>query len=564
MKDTVFKDDTIFQIFTGNPKDERTKQREDMDPAILRELTGVEVPYMPSGEMFDIIRAKLIEENGVLKLSESELKYIKRLTKAAEMMQRIHNRDFEGFPDDMKGLLGIDPQGNTQTTLNKNFLDSGTLMRLFSEWELAHARGQKFEEYMVAKLNEFIRDPKTLGAPEERETLQKILDQFALITVPKSAEIAKPEDHKKGYILPSEMPVEKVLKNPMGGNEGGAGGAEGDKARVELKKSEEKFWSEWFRAPVEVPPVPDVLTPELIERFKGDPGFVGIRAFPKLDIGTVEELRAKGPDAFLAQIHARYPGLHVYETLTEGQKLHHPIPRLPVLKYWQNVEDGRIPFPEEYSKGGWLLMEVMPKPPSGTNYEKTDIYASQAIRYNFQQPIIVQSLLGTKRSILTYLGLPASCEVRLPKTGELNMFFNRTGFGATNTGEWTDDPYSQGGACTGHVTAGNSEYGGASNVGNIDNSIGSGIIGYRIVVDLCPASGNPAPAPDGGIPPSPGNNPPTPAGFSGLSPEQQAQPDAWEAYMQRVNKNEPENNKNNIIDTTILKYDPKNKNKTNP
>lgn len=229
------------EIFTGNPKDEKTKQREDMDPAILRELTGVEVNYMSAQEMNDVVRAMLIGENGVLKLGNTEIKYIKKLTQAAEMMQKVHNRDFAGLTDQMKTLLGIDAQGNTDTTLNTNFLDPGTLFKLFGEWELASARGQHFPDYMRDKLREFISDPKTLSTPEERRTLQKILHTFGLIT-DSSGDInvvIPSEDNDKGYILPSQMAGKDILsrENPMGGTNGSEPGPK----VVELEKAEQLF-----------------------------------------------------------------------------------------------------------------------------------------------------------------------------------------------------------------------------------------------------------------------------------------------------------------------------------
>lgn len=249
----------FVEIFTGNPKDERTKQREDMDPAILRELTGVEVGYMDAQEMNDIIRAQLVEENGILKLGQSELRYVKQLTKAAEMMQRIHNRDFDGFSPEIKTLLGIDPQGNTETALNTNFLDPGTLFKLFSEWELARARGQSFQEYMGKKLSEFVNDPKTLSHPEEKKTIQKVLHSFGLIknatsdvvvviesvenreinsikaravtegrplTAEEEATVRSMEEQlSRGYVLPSEMAgaVTQSKEDPMGGKQGEKG-----------------------------------------------------------------------------------------------------------------------------------------------------------------------------------------------------------------------------------------------------------------------------------------------------------------------------------------------------
>lgn len=208
----------FIELFTGNPKDERTKQREEMDPAILRELTGIEVSFMPARELYDIIRAMLIGENGVLQLSKSELKFIEQLCKAAEMTQRVHNKDFGDFTPEIRQMLGIDADGNTDITLNTNFLDPGTLFKLFGEWELARARGQQFSLYMQEKLTNFVNDPKSLSAPEERVVLRKILQALGL-TTSSSGEVrvafTKPEN-EKGYVLPSEMAGNtRAITNPM-------------------------------------------------------------------------------------------------------------------------------------------------------------------------------------------------------------------------------------------------------------------------------------------------------------------------------------------------------------
>jgi len=486
LKPNVFKDDSIFQLFTGNPKDWRTKQREEMDPAILRELTGIEVSYMPASEMHDIIRAMLMEENGVLKLSKSEVDYVERLSKAAEMMQKIHNGDFEDFSQEMKNLLGIDDRGNTETTLNTNFLDPGTLFKLFGEWELAQARGQKFADYMGSKLGEFIKDPKTLSIPEERKTLQKVLHVFRLITDATGSDVRVTiEDQEKGYILPSEMAGQARLssEDPMAIVE-----VEGE-VRERIVKREKAAWGKVLGIPetqVVLPELSADITAEMLLKFENDPEHVGIRAFPKLEIGTLNDLKTLGVDAFLARIQLRYPGLHVYEPLSEGEKQDHTVGRLPKKWYWEQVKDGKkVSFPEGYSKGNWLAVEVMPKPAYGSSYDKTMISdeLGHTERFNVTWNTAHQDISGHKSAILLKLGLPANREVRMPKVEELNMLANREGLGATDTYEWAEDEYRESGDSD-RLIVGYSGVGGAANVSWSHPGVSDVRIGFRAAVVL--------------------------------------------------------------------------------
>jgi len=476
----------FIELFTGNPKDKKTKQREDMDPAILRELTGIEVSYMPASEMHDIIRAMLMEENGVLKLSKSEVDYVERLSKAAEMMQKIHNGDFEDFSQEMKNLLGIDDRGNTETTLNTNFLDPGTLFKLFGEWELAQARGQKFADYMGSKLGEFIKDPKTLSIPEERKTLQKVLHVFRLITDATGSDVRVTiEDQEKGYILPSEMAGQARLssEDPMAIVE-----VEGE-VRERIVKREKAAWGKVLGIPetqVVLPELSADITAEMLLKFENDPEHVGIRAFPKLEIGTLNDLKTLGVDAFLARIQLRYPGLHVYEPLSEGEKQDHTVGRLPKKWYWEQVKDGKkVSFPEGYSKGNWLAVEVMPKPAYGSSYNKTMISdeLGHTERFNVTWNTAHQDISGHKSAILLKLGLPANREVRMPKVEELNMLANREGLGATDTYEWAEDEYRESGDSD-RLIVGYSGVGGAANVSWSHPGVSDVRIGFRAAVVL--------------------------------------------------------------------------------
>ncbi|MBU0978296.1 MAG: AAA family ATPase [Patescibacteria group bacterium] len=478
--------ENFITILTGNPKDERTKQREEMDPAILRELTGVEVSYMPASEMNDIILAKLIEENGVLKLGASELKYIEKLCKAAELMQKVHNRDFEGLKPEIKTALGIDPQGNTETTLNTNFLDPGTLFKLFSEWELAQARGQNFGEYMQSKLGEFVRDPKTLSTPEERKTLQKILSAFDLITNASGeikVTINKPAE-EKGYVLPSEMAGAVALssENPMGT------ASSETTSSSEFQRDEEQSWRDKLKpasgSVFEIPELPRSIPLEALEKFANDTEHIGVRSIPKLDIGTPDDLRRMDVDDFLARIEERYPGLRVYESLSPAERDDHTVGRLLRKWYWEEVKSGKIDFPEIYNKGGWFVTEVMPKPMSRDTYDETMISAElgHTNRFNVTWDTAHGDIVRNKSEILSKLGLPSNLEVRMPTAAELNMLLNRMEVG-TNTYEWTEDEYRDGGGPV-RVLVGHSGPGGAARARWLRPSDSLGYVGFRVVVVL--------------------------------------------------------------------------------
>lgn len=211
----------FLEIFTGNPKDEKTKNREDMDPAVLRELTGVHVEYFPAKEMAEIITAMLINEYGVLRFTKSELNFLKKLCNAAMIMQKMHNREFDDFSEDLKKILLVDEHGFSDFTLNNNFLDPGTLFKLFSEWPLLSAKGYDFRQYMTRKLREFVEDPKTLGHMEERKILRNILHKFGVITSSNGPieALVNNNPKEKRYILPSQMSIESGQNDvdPMAG-----------------------------------------------------------------------------------------------------------------------------------------------------------------------------------------------------------------------------------------------------------------------------------------------------------------------------------------------------------
>lgn len=190
-------------ISTGNPKDERTKKREEMDPAVLRRYVGIKVPYMPALEMKKVILAELIDDTGYLPFSPNEMKFIDKLTQAAELMQMCHDREVgklkgSKYEDSIKQIFGGKVE---EVHLDKSFLDTGTIVRIFKGWDLERARGQRFEVFLKNQLAQFIDDPKFDMDKEERKLARTILEACGVMRrVPKGADTSQ-----RPYILPSEI-----------------------------------------------------------------------------------------------------------------------------------------------------------------------------------------------------------------------------------------------------------------------------------------------------------------------------------------------------------------------
>ena len=201
------------EIFTGNPKDERTQAREDMDPAILRMMTGLKIDYMPAEEMKDIILANVIEDNGVLRLSPSEVELIGKLCNAAELMQMFHDRAFDDVAQKLgagsaefstlKSVFGGDIK---DARLDKHFLDPGTLFGMFRDFDLTRASGGSLKAHLESVVADFLVDPKS-NVPEEKILMRKILEICGVIKKTNAGVKVKlkSKTEEPDYLLPSQL-----------------------------------------------------------------------------------------------------------------------------------------------------------------------------------------------------------------------------------------------------------------------------------------------------------------------------------------------------------------------
>ncbi len=193
------------EVYTANPKDERTSNREEFDAGITRVLGGMNVPFLAQDEQEQIILAKLIDENGVLHLSKSEAQVIRELVAAAVMTQQCFDRAFADLGDEalgeIKSMTGI-----SDLRLTKKFLDPGRLMEMFDTYEQKRAEGMSVADYMSGELRRFLAE---FEVEEERNIALAILKLKGVVTPDSTATelhvqvLRKPGE--KPYLLPSEL-----------------------------------------------------------------------------------------------------------------------------------------------------------------------------------------------------------------------------------------------------------------------------------------------------------------------------------------------------------------------
>ncbi len=202
------------EIFTGNPRDERTKAREHMDPAILRMLSGMKVSYMPSEELFKVILAELIDDVGFLHLSRSDVELIHRVTKAAELMQMCHNREIDKLQaSPAKDLIAkVFGDRLDEVHMDNNFLDTGTALRLFQGWDLEKAKGRSFAQFLHEKISGFLEDPKSDIDRDEKKLAQTIFEVCNVLTANGAVHVPVIQNDTQ-YILPSKL-AEVLKKEP--------------------------------------------------------------------------------------------------------------------------------------------------------------------------------------------------------------------------------------------------------------------------------------------------------------------------------------------------------------
>ncbi len=274
------------------------------------------------------------------------------------------------------------------------------------------------------------------------------------------------------------------LRGDIGHQEGSIAGREQKHPIApEIIKREQEAWRKVLGTEVEIKPLPEYVTPELIKNLK-ELG-MELRYIPKLNLGTLDELKTMGEEEFLKKLERRYPNWRRYEDLSDTEKNDHSINRNLEEWYWEQVKDEKVDFPQ--AEGLWMAVETMPKPPYGEKYKPSPVRKWD--RFGVSWRNATRDIEIWSSYLLTKAGLPESSEVRLPEALEYNILANREGWGKTDTYEWTNTKHNMGGdeGAIDSLIVGRSDFGGAACVDSrfIDDG-GSPYnnIGFRVAVVL--------------------------------------------------------------------------------
>ena len=193
------------EVYTANPKDERTSNREDFDAGITRVLGGMNVPFMSQEEQEQLVLCKLIDENGVLNLGRSEVEQVRNLVAAAVMTQQCFDRAFEDIGEEQLSEIR-DMTGISDLRLTKKFLDPGRLMEMFDTFEQKRAEGVSTGDILASEVKRFLSE---FEVEEEQNIALSILKLKGVVAQGSTAEDIRVDlssnSNEKPYLLPSEL-----------------------------------------------------------------------------------------------------------------------------------------------------------------------------------------------------------------------------------------------------------------------------------------------------------------------------------------------------------------------
>ena len=121
-------------IFTANLKSEKNPERSDLPPEIAREFeqNNLEIPYMPKEEAYDIMLSRLMNQNGSVDLSWSDLN--ETLPKFCEAMEEVQTAYTGSVSEDMGRLTGTMDASGRRPALKKLVFTQGTVENIFEAW----------------------------------------------------------------------------------------------------------------------------------------------------------------------------------------------------------------------------------------------------------------------------------------------------------------------------------------------------------------------------------------------------------------------------------------------
>ncbi len=244
-----------------------------------------------------------------------------------------------------------------------------------------------------------------------------------------------------------------------------------------------------FGVNFELEPMPAYMTPK-IQNNLAEMGFKAIMHFPKLELKNLAYLRSVGVDRYIAELAREYPNLRPLESLSDREKADVTVSRMLNKMHWKNIMDGKIDFPRLFN--GWMAIETIDKPGSRGEYENTSLADKIRLpgnRLAKSWDTVNQALINNRKKILKEVGLwKLPVNLRMFTAEEYNIAANRFDWGATSSWEWTSTEYRDSGVSNRVVIGGGLDNGGAANTNWDRPEYEVDSVGWRAVIELCPAN----------------------------------------------------------------------------
>ena len=453
---------------TANIKSERHKERFELDAAESRVFDMRRVDYLPKEELYDLCLVKLMDKQGGVRISrEDAADTLKCFAESAEMIQQAFLGEQTAFYEEGGGTK------KKYAHLEKAVFDPGRALNMLEGWNIAEAKGRNFQEYLNDRLRDFLNQE---DFPEkDRKLLLKIFvtkgffsgrgaQEFHIdgltpkdLTVWGWSSSVKDSDNKSAYLRSEEVaqldPFE-IRKGKIAaiGDEfladAPANSQETRRERAEFRdliNREKEALKEFFGYDIDVPPVPDEITPEKYEQWK-ELGFE-LHYLPEEDLTKDRDL----------------PGWK----------------KKPNEWFFSKISEGEFSPDSTKLTGNWILIDSRAKPQydkGEQSYENDDQigtalgkmrqqglienYKKTGSRFNISWDELNKTEM--KEALAEILNIDPQ-NLRLPRAIEWNYLGNAfyEHWGETNTWEWFEDEYDKGQR---RLNGGFSDHGGLSDV----------------------------------------------------------------------------------------------------
>ena len=195
-----------FQIIcTANLKSEKHTDRRDLPDEIKREFeqNNIEVNYNPKHESFDIMLARLMNQDGSIDISWYDVNVtLPKFAEAIESIQQAYSGDLN---DDEAKSIGVMSASNTKSELRGFVMTQGSVESILDQWKIETKIGKNNKTF-AEFIDERIKTALTFKvySQEDRVFAAKIFALKGFLKTVTPEEMSLPKDIFNGVKIKAE------------------------------------------------------------------------------------------------------------------------------------------------------------------------------------------------------------------------------------------------------------------------------------------------------------------------------------------------------------------------